>query len=86
MLTKLVNMINPDLLKIKLTFRGKDIEIPYHYPCTQGMQYIEILDGKGKEHRFYKGMYSPDIWFAKDTEHWDAEFKRLLQRDRKSVV
>lgn len=70
--------LNPNLPKIKLTYKGRSIEIPYHCPRCQGIQYVDILDGKGNEHRFYKGMYSPGEWIAKDTEHWDIEFKELL--------
>jgi|GEM_PF-3486078 len=71
-------IVNPDLPKIRILFRDKEIEIPYHYPKSKSIQYIDILDGKGNEHRFYKGMYSPGVWFAKDTDHWDIDFMKLL--------
>ena len=72
--------LKPDLRKIQFNYKGREIEIPYHYPKWP-VPHIFILDRSGKEHVLYKGLYNPGEWYAKCCDSWDPDFTKLLSAE-----
>lgn len=50
----------------EITIRGKSTVIQYELVSRNGFVQSVVEWGNGNQTTFYKGMYTPGVWFAKD--------------------
>lgn len=61
---------------VQIDFKGKAIEIKYHYWSMAGTTYINLYDKQGKEYRFARLGRS---WKAiREGNTWPLEFRKVL--------